>query len=126
MADSNTLTVTGTLVKHLPAQTGTTKTGSPWTKRAFVMQQPGQYDKPFPCEAFGDKFEFLDSVMEGEQITVSFNPVGREWNEKWFVSISAWKIDVVGAKQPASQPATRQQPAAPTFHNEPDTTDLPF
>lgn len=130
--------ITGTLVTHLPVQTGISKKGSEWTKRSFVIQPPGQYAKPVPIEAFGDKFDVLDTIAEGEEITVHFNLDGSEYNGRWYVKVSAWKIDVSesGASSGGSEPKIEKQKAPPGSYKVADlsfvsteddeSNDLPF
>lgn len=127
--------ITGTLVKHLPNVTGNGQKG-PWIKREFVLQPPGQYDKPFPVQAFGDKGDVLEGVAEGEELTVHFNIEGREWNDKWYSSISAWKIEIgaTGASSGGSEPKIEKKKAPPgaykvadlTFESSDESNDLPF
>ena len=38
------------------------------------------------------KNEKIEAFGVGEQITVSFNLRGREWKEKFFNTLEAWKV----------------------------------
>ncbi len=133
---ANELKFTGVLVKHLPEQTGQSQKG-PWVKRHFVLQGQSQYDKPFPVSVFGNKGEILPGIAEGEELTVYLNLEGREYNEKWYPEISAWKIERANGQtterqqsSPAYVPPVaqskpiRQQPVA--FFGDEEQGDLPF
>ena len=48
------------------------------------------------------KIEFINSGInnlmdkkEGQQVKVFFNVRGREWNEKYFVSLNGWRIELL-------------------------------
>ena len=36
--------------------------------------------------------DLIDSYSEGDQITVEFDLRGREWNDKYFTNLNAWRI----------------------------------
>ncbi len=88
---SNTLT--GTVLKVLDAETGTGAKGT-WTKQPFVIETKDQYPKKVAFEAWGKSSESASNLIEGQQITVHFNAESREWNNKWFTSLSVWKIEI--------------------------------
>jgi hypothetical protein len=49
-----------------------------------------------------DKTSLLDSVMEGQEVEVSFNLRGREWRSpsgdvKYFNTLNAFKVETMGA-----------------------------
>lgn len=39
-----------------------------------------------------DKCALIDNFSEGDEITVDFDLRGREWNEKYFTNLNAWRI----------------------------------
>lgn len=102
-------------------------------KREFVLTDntSSQYPQHISFQATQDKCSILDTVSEGETVTVHFNLRGREWTSpqgelKYFNTLEAWKID----KQGAGAPIQNQQPAAVTsnYQDTPmqDKDDLPF
>jgi hypothetical protein len=44
-------------------------------------------------ELINDKTSLIDAFGVGEEITVSFNLKGREWKEKFFNTLEAWKVE---------------------------------
>ncbi len=51
-------------------------------------------------DVFGaDKIEQFNIQM-GEELTVSFDVDARQWNDRWFNSIRAWKVERVSAGAP--------------------------
>ena len=108
-------------------------------KREFVVeQQDGQYPNYVKFELIQDRCGLIDGYNEGDDITVSFDLRGREWNDKFFTNLHAWRLQSPnggggapqgGGQQPQSQPQTtaQQPPATTTFTTEGATNDdLPF
>ncbi len=44
-----------------------------------------------------DKCALIDNFSEGDEITVDFDLRGREWNEKYFTNLNAWRISAADA-----------------------------
>lgn len=88
------LSIKGKLVKLLAEQTGTSQVGKTWTKQDFVIETQEQYPKKVCISAMGDKIvPVVKSLTLGQEIEVHINIESREYNEKWFSNINAWKID---------------------------------
>lgn len=86
------LEITGKLYKVMSEQTGAGKNGS-WVKQEFVIETMEQYPKKVCCSAWGDKVAALKGLQPGDQIKVSFNIESREYNERWYTDVRAWKIE---------------------------------
>ena len=63
----------------------------------------------------------LDSFEVGEDVNISFNVRGNEWQEKYYVNLQAWKIskEAVASTQSAA-------PAPAANNNASEEDDLPF
>jgi hypothetical protein len=75
-----------------------------FSKREFVVTDNS--DDKFPqdimFELTQDKTALLDSVMEGQEVEVSFNLRGRAWTSpqgetKYFNTLNAFKVETNGA-----------------------------
>lgn len=67
--------------------------GSGFNKREFVITtQDDKYPQDIQFETIKDKTSLLDSISEGDEVTVNFDIRGREWKGKYFVNLHAWKI----------------------------------
>jgi hypothetical protein len=124
------LEITGKIVKILPEQTGAGKKGT-WVKQEFVIETAEQYPKKICCSAWGDKVEALKSFSMGDTIKVSFNLESREYNERWYTDVRAWKIDSADGSSNAaaprtSSPAVKKQDDGDPFANVQGEEDLPF
>ena len=107
-------------------------------KREFVIEdQSGQYPNFIKFELIQDRCGLLDGYNEGDEVTVSFDLRGREWNDKFFTNLHAWRLQSAGGGQAPqqggggqqAQPAAQQPAAAPApgFSTEgASNDDLPF
>ena len=61
-------------------------------------------------DVFGaDKIEQFNIQM-GEELTVSFDVDARQWQDRWFNSIRAWKVERVGAARTYGSGCPRSSP----------------
>jgi Domain of unknown function (DUF3127) len=112
-------------------------------KREFVLtDNTSQYPQHVSFQLAQDKCSLIDGFEVGQEIKVSFNLRGREWNDpksgqmKYFNSLDAWRIETNMAT-PAAAGSTSSMSAAssnsgaiapaPVFSaNAADDDDLPF
>lgn len=66
---------------------------SGFTKRQFVVKTPGEYPQVIAFELVKDSCAKIDKHKLGDGVKVFFNVRGNEYNSKYFVNLSAWKID---------------------------------
>ncbi|MCB9169645.1 MAG: DUF3127 domain-containing protein [Flavobacteriales bacterium] len=100
-------------------------------RELILLETVGQRDQPIPIEFTQERTSLLDGFKPGEQVTVSFYINGREWTArdgtvKYFLSLSAQRIDRVGGGADAGGPGA---PPPPSAADEPiggDEDDLPF
>lgn len=140
------LELVGKLVKILPEVTGQGKNG-PWNKQEFVLETlDTQYPKKVCMTAWGDKAADLKQFADGDMIKATFSPESREYNERWYTELRAYRIETgegassgndggnyaAPASRPAAAPQQRaaqpSQPAGMPFNTtfEDDGNDLPF
>lgn len=110
--------------------------------REFVLEVPdGNYPQLIKFQSVQERCAMLDDYREGENIKVSFDLRGREWNGKYLTNLNAWRVERVGegsgtttastvGKTSAKAPATEQNFPVDPFPNysetPPNTDDLPF
>ena len=71
---------------------------SGFTKREFVVTTNEQYPQDVKLEFIKDKTTLLDGLSEGEEVEVSFNVRGNEYNGKYYVNLQAWRLTKVEIK----------------------------
>ncbi|HUH74056.1 MAG TPA: DUF3127 domain-containing protein [Chitinophagales bacterium] len=130
--------ITGVIIKKLQKQSGTSANGQ-WQKQEFVIQTEDQYPKTVCFNTWGAKVDDLNNFSEGNRVKVHFDVSSREYNERWYSEMRAWKIDLEDAGGPTGSvpPAHNQggQASAPTAtptqstaasSSETAEDDLPF
>lgn len=114
--------IQGKVKKILPLQSGESSRGG-WKKQEFVLETTGQYPKQVCIALWGDKIE-QSNIQEGEDITASINIESREFNERWYTDVKAWKIQkgMVASNNTSSAP---QAPASSNTPPPPSAADMP-
>jgi hypothetical protein len=105
----------GKIIKVLPMQSGTGKTGSEWRKQEFVIETPGTYPKKVALTVWNERTMDLQSLALGQEIKAYIDIESREYNERWYTDIKAWKLEKVltGAienQDPSGNPSNPVQP----------------
>jgi len=91
------LKIKGRITSKLEVETGTSKAGKEWQKGGFVIDTGAQYNPEVCFSLFGEeKIEMLSKFKEGDEVEVLFNISSREFNDKYYHNLDAWKIDFVG------------------------------
>jgi hypothetical protein len=69
--------------------------------REFVVTTPdAKYPQDILFQTVNDKMAVLESLGVGQQVEVSYNVRGREFNGRYYNTLDAWKVQVIGG-QPA-------------------------
>ncbi|MCX6228318.1 MAG: DUF3127 domain-containing protein [Bacteroidia bacterium] len=119
---------TGKVLQVLPEITGTSARGE-WKKQDFVIETgEDQYPKKICFTLFNDKNGTFEKVKPGMEVEVSFSIESREYNEKWFSNINAFRVDLAPqGGSPANTPPSGQEfTSTPLSVDLDDKDDLPF
>ena len=88
------LSIKGHLIKKNDIENIENKEGKKWTKQTFILQTPAEYNNQICFQLFGEeKIKLLDTHKIGDQIEVFFNVSSREYNNRYYHNIDAWKIN---------------------------------
>jgi len=102
--------LSGTVKKIFDEQTF----ASGFNKREFVVTtQDDRYPQDIKFECLKDNVELVNKLSEGEPVKVTFDINGREWNEKYFVNLKAFRIESSGAGANTAQPKDAPPPFDP-------------
>jgi hypothetical protein len=67
---------------------------SGFSKREFVVTTgDGKYPQDLKFEMVKDKCAILDNFKEGSDVKVNFDIRGNEYNGKYYVNLSCWKLE---------------------------------
>jgi len=83
--------ITGEITYILEKESGEGRNGT-WQKQNVIIKTEGEYPKSIQVTVSEKCFEFLDKKKVGDSMTASINIESREWNEKWYTDVKAWKI----------------------------------
>lgn len=126
--------IEGKIILALPEQSGTSKSGNEWKKREYVLETHESYPKKVHFDLFGAKADQYP-LNVGDEIVLSFDINSREYNGRWYTSVSGWKVEKAtghatsapAASDPIGYPgAVPPPPAVADLGNDGATDDLPF
>ena len=116
------------LTQLLPLQTGSGKNGE-WKKQDIIVETEGQFPKKICISIWGDKIND-NSLQIGKKLKIEFDVESREYNNKWYTDVKAWKIEGI---DPNIQEKVTTEVGNPTFSNDlnmlkmdKNDDDLPF
>lgn len=127
------LEISGKLISILPEQTGTSSRG-PWRKGGFVIETEGNFPKKVCLVAWGDMLNQVNNLKMGEMVKASIDLESREYNERWYTDVRAWKIEAGGASggsstgsdNPGGETTYTEAPDSTSSSPEENADDLPF
>ncbi|MFR9650753.1 MAG: DUF3127 domain-containing protein [Rikenellaceae bacterium] len=128
----------GTVIKILPEKRGTSARGE-WQRQEviFEIMDGSQYSRKAAVNFMNKPME-VQALHVGTTYNVSFNIESREYNERWYTDIRAWRVTpVVADAQPeaAATGYSAPQPSAASYSAPQPTSaassadevdDLPF
>lgn len=117
--------VAGKLIKILPVQTGTGKNGT-WVKQEFIIETQEQYPKKICLVAWGQVASNMDQYMIGELLKVSYNLESKEYNNRWFTEVRAWKVEREGSSSGSTDTKREDKSLSQRDSLAESSDDLPF
>jgi hypothetical protein len=82
--------ISGKLHKKFP----TDQKSDRFQARDFVLLlDDEQYPQYIKFQLTQDRCDLIEKYSEGQNIKVHFDLRGREWNEKYFTNLNAWRIE---------------------------------
>ena len=118
--------VKGKVIQILAEQKGTSARGE-WKKQDFIIESTeDQFPKKICFTLFNDKSSSLNGLTPGTNVEVFFNIESREYNEKWFHNINAFRVERVNENPSSVSPPPYSQSDIPPLEAGADSDDLPF
>lgn len=89
----------GKIVKIFPIESGESKSGKAWQKQNFVIEyQDGNYTKKALITGKAEPILFTISQLKpGDTVNCFVSVEAREWNDRFFTDVTAWKIEKIHA-----------------------------
>ena len=103
-----------------------------FSKREFVITTDSstQYPQYITLQLTQDKCGLLDHFQLGDEIKVSFNLRGREWNGpegiRYFNTLEAWRLEKASSQQAAASAPAAPMSTIDVLPNSEVADDLPF
>lgn len=116
--------ITGKILKFNSLQTGEGKNGA-WQKQEFIIETQEQFPKKVCFHCWGDKVNVLKTLKEGDVVNISFSAESREFNNRWYTDLRAWKIEKTAVSNKDDDYGEIPEHALPPAE-EPPINDLPF
>jgi single-strand DNA-binding protein len=100
--------------------------GSGFTKREMVViVEDGKYPQEINIEFVQEKVSLLDKLQVGQEVTVTFDIRGREYNGRYFNNLQGWKLTTHGGGTSVASDETF--PTTPdNYETEFGDDDIPF
>ena len=92
---------------------------SSFRTREFVIETMETYPQFVKFQSVQDKCDLLNQFQEGEIIKVSFDLRGRQWQDKYFTNLNAWRIEK--SSNTSSPSAAPSGNASGSFDNTPSS-----
>jgi len=99
-----------------------------FSAREFIIEMvDGKFPQMIKFQLTQDKCTLIDDYSEGEDISVDFDLRGREWNDKYFTNLNAWRIARAESQDGASDSSADNAPAGtPAAATADFDDDIPF
>jgi hypothetical protein len=101
------------------------KEGKEWRVSNFLIETKGKYPKKVLLEAWGDVAAVAETLNEGDEVEVLFEPEAREYNGKWYNTIKCFKLELLKAEDVAA-PKKAVKAAKTIVLEEEENGELPF
>ncbi|MEE9334922.1 MAG: DUF3127 domain-containing protein [Granulosicoccaceae bacterium] len=115
----------GKLHKIFPTEQKTEK----FSAREFVIELvDGKFPEFIKFQLTQDKCALMDDYSEGDEIVVDFDLRGREWNERYFTNLNAWRVAKADGSSGSgsSGGGQKEMPAATATDTADFDDDIPF
>ena len=121
--------LSGKVIAVLEPRGGVSKTGNAWKVQEYVIETHDQYPRKMCFDVFGEDKIKESGLRVGAVASVTCKVESKEWNGKWFTSVSCVNCIVQGATQQAPQqpkPLPQPAPFGSTTSNSTSVDSLPI
>lgn len=97
----NNMQITAKLIQLLPLQTGKSTKGE-WKKQDIIVETEEEYSRKVCVSIWGDKID-SSQLQVGNKLIIDFNIESREFNERWYTDVKAWRIETIDSDKESSK-----------------------
>lgn len=105
MSKPNTTEIAGTV--HEIGETQTFGNNG-FTKRQIVIKTAGKWEQMIPVQFLKDRTAALDKVRVGDEVTIQCDVGGREYNGRYYLELTGWRVEGADGREVTRREETRQ------------------
>lgn len=98
------------------------KTPTFQAREFVILISEDNYPQYIKFQLTQDRCALIDDYEEGNAIKVHFDLRGREWNDKYFTNLNAWRLEK--AEEEKSEPSPQSEPQLPSEPDFSESADL--
>lgn len=124
--------IQGKIIQVLAPQKFTTRNGE-MTRYSFILETTGNYPKKVKFDVLRDEAWGNMNVQVGMMANVSFDADSREWQGRWYTSLTCWRVQNLEQAQRQAQQQQQFNAPQPNVQATPQPVnenkskdDLPF
>ena len=110
----------GRIIQINPLQSGEGRNGT-WKKQEYIVETKSQYPKKVCVTVWGDRIDQF-SLQQNEEVKLSIELESREFNNRWYTDVRAWKVE----RAASGQPDTPEPDILPPSNDPPLDDEPPF
>lgn len=105
--------ITGKIYQLLPRESFKTRGGEDFLRGGFVIETVGEHSHKLKFDVYGEeRLGIVDGLAVGSDVNVFFDASSREWNGKWYSSLTCWRVVALGQSAlPQSSQVSQPQPS---------------
>lgn len=100
--------IQGKVIQVFDVQTGESQRGT-WKKREFILETYAKVPKKVCLVLKGESVDSIQ-INNGESLRVSIDIESREYKEKWYTEVRAWKTEPAIMNQEESNSSSDDHP----------------
>lgn len=85
--------IKGKIIVVLPERGGVSQAGKEWMTQEYVLETEDRYPRKMSFSVFGAERIAQFNIQLGEKLTVMFDIDCKEYNGRWYNSITAYKVE---------------------------------
>ena len=111
----------------MPEKSGEGRNGK-WLKQDFIIETEDKFPRQVCISLWNDKAKMLENFKEGEKLKAAINIESREFREKWYTDVKAWRLEKPGGNDSVHEdlPGDNMSALSADDIPPPKEDDLPF